>query len=212
MFRIELPPLSYGQTVGPLDRGPFYTRDGLFEGQWGMIPPGSETNVPKTKEGKRMSTNNARLERVHQAWTYRFAWQKGQRCLIPAENFDEPNWESGKNVWWTLAQASGEPWALAGIYGVWTDKQTGEVLHHYSMLTQNCDGHPLLARLHKSDPQLPPSQQDKRTLIPIAPADWETWLTGSVDQAREVIRLWPEDAFRAGPRSEILSASNSEAV
>lgn len=153
-----------------------------------------------------MSTNNARIERVDSAWTFRYAWKEGRRCLIPAENFDEPNWESGKNEWWTLAQANGEPWALGGLYGTWTDEDTGEVVHHYTMLTQNCDGHPTLSRLHKPDPQLPPGAQDKRTLVPIAPNDWDVWLSGSVDEARKLIQVWPDKAFRAGPRSEILGA------
>jgi hypothetical protein len=27
---------------------------------------------------------------------------RSQRCLIPAERFDYPNWESGSNDWWTF--------------------------------------------------------------------------------------------------------------
>ena len=52
-------------------------------------------------------------------------------------------------MWWTLRRADGEPWHLAGIWNAWTDPTTGEVFESYSMLTQNCDGHPLLSRFHK---------------------------------------------------------------
>lgn len=32
------------------------------------------------------------------------------------------------------------------------------------MLTLNADNHPLMNRMHKPDPKLPPDQQDKRSL------------------------------------------------
>jgi hypothetical protein len=41
------------------------------------------------------------------------AGQRGQRCLIPVDSFLEANRELGKNVWWRIARADGEPWGLA---------------------------------------------------------------------------------------------------
>ena len=52
------------------------------------------------------------------------------------------------------------------------------------MITCNCDGHPLLGRLHKPDPTLPADQQDKRAVAHIDPADWSTWLHGPVAEAQ----------------------------
>ena len=85
----------------------------------------------------------------------------------PRRTFDHPNWETNKNVWWTLRRADEQPWHLAGIWNAWTDPTTGEVLESYSMLTQNCDGLPFLSRFHKSEPDLPPDMQDKRTAVPL---------------------------------------------
>ena len=52
--------------MSPLYRGPFVRAQGaghaMVVGQWGMIPPRSEAQIPKTKEGKRLSTFNARRE------------------------------------------------------------------------------------------------------------------------------------------------------
>jgi putative SOS response-associated peptidase YedK len=45
---------------------------------------------------------------------------------IPAILFFEPNWESGKNEWWTFKRTDGQPWALAGLWNTWIDKDSGE--------------------------------------------------------------------------------------
>jgi hypothetical protein len=67
------------------------------------------------------------------------------------------------------------------------------------MLTQNCDKHPLLNRMHKPDPSLPPDAQDKRSVVPIEPADWEQWLHGSTEDALALVKLPSEELFAHGP-------------
>jgi len=69
---------------------------------------------------------------------------RGQRCIIPALSFDEPNWETGRNIWWRFRRADGEPWGLAGLWNAWTDRATGEIHESYTMLTINADDHPLM--------------------------------------------------------------------
>ena len=61
-------------------------------------------------------TNNARSETAASRPTYRAAWAAGQRCLIPAAWYQEPNWETGRNVWRRMTRADGEPWAIAGLW------------------------------------------------------------------------------------------------
>jgi putative SOS response-associated peptidase YedK len=132
------------------------------------------------------------------AWSFRGPWARGQRCLIPALDYDEPYWGTGKNIWWRFARADGEPWALAGIWSEWTDPETGEVIPSYTMLTQNCDAHPLLRQFHKPDPSLPADKQDKRSVVPIAREDWGVWLNGSVEEALTLIRLPASELFSHG--------------
>jgi putative SOS response-associated peptidase YedK len=200
----EIPQLlgDYDPVIAPLKMAPFVKAEGATRvgviGQWGMIPHNSKTRIPMTREGRRMSTNNARRETVASAWTYRFAWGRGQRCLIPADSYDEPYWGTGKNIWWRFARTDGQPWALGGIWGDWTDPETGEVVPHFSMLTQNCDGHPLLGLMHKPDPKLPAGQQDKRAVVPIEKEDWDSWLRGSTEVAEKLIRVPGVEMFRHG--------------
>lgn len=154
--------------------------------------------IPVMANGQRLSTNNARRERLAIAPTYRDAWRRGQRCIIPAESFDEPYWGTGKNIWWRFWRADNEPWALAGIWSEWTDPQTGEVLPSYSMITQNCDGHPLLGLMHKPDPKLPADKQDKRAVVSLERENWDQWLNGSLEDAAELIQVPPVELFRHG--------------
>lgn len=188
----------YGATVGPLQPGPIVTRQGGVVAQWGMIPPYSKTRIPTLPTGARMSTNNARRERMATAPTYRDAWRKGQRCIIPAESFDEPYWGTGKNTWWRFWRADGQPWALAGLWSEWNDPETGEVVPSFTMITQNCDEHPLLKLMHKPDPKLPADQQDKRTIVSLEPNHWDQWLNGTNDLAEALIQVPEFELFKHG--------------
>lgn len=60
-----------------------------------------------------------------------------------------PNRESGRNQWWRFRRADGSAWGLAGLWGTWTDKATGEIVESYTMLTMNADSPPA----HVSDAQ-----------------------------------------------------------
>ena len=193
-----LPP--WPRSVFPRAQGPFVRwRDGrreLVVGQWGLIPHFADSPA------LRYQTNNARSEEVAGKASYRLPWARGQRCIIPAESFDEPCWESGRNVWWRFRRADGAPWGLAGLWNTWLDRKTGELVESYTMLTINADAHPLMSRMHKPDPRLGPHAQDKRSVIAIELADVDRWLAGSLDDAKTLLTLTPVEAFDAGPATD----------
>ena len=165
----------------------------LVVGQWALVPWFAKSaRLP-------YSTNNARFEELSAKASYRQPWARGQRCIIPAEWFDEPCWETGRNVWWRFRRADGDPFGLAGLWNTWVDRATGEVVESYTMLTLNADAHPLMSRMHKPDPALAADAQDKRSVVAIEPEDVDTWLFGTVPQAAALARLTPAEAFAAGP-------------
>lgn len=197
-----------GDIVAPRKPGPFirrarddvsYSRE-LVVGRWGLVPWFSKTADIK------YATNNARSEELTEKASYKHPWARGQRCIIPADWFDEPNWETGKNEWWRFRRADGEPWGLAGLWNVWKDPATGEEVESYTMLTLHANSHPLMKRMHKPDVDpatkmpLPFAQQDKRSVIAIEQANVDQWLAGTVLEATELLRLSPVDVFDAGPR------------
>jgi putative SOS response-associated peptidase YedK len=69
----------------------------------------------------------------------------------------------------------------------------------YTILTLNADHHPLMNRIHKPDPKVPPDQQDKRSVIPIERGDVDQWLAGTVEEAQQLLKLAPVEVFDAGP-------------
>jgi putative SOS response-associated peptidase YedK len=190
-----------GAEVFPRAAGPFIRRAAdatqsqreLVIGQWGLVPWFAKTSKLT------YSTNNARFEEIETKASFKHPWQYGKRCIIPALSFDEPNWESGKNVWWQFRRADGAPWGLAGLWSTWTDKASGEIVESYTILTLNADEHPLMKRMHKPDHELAPHQQDKRSVVPIEFEDVDPWLFGTLDDARQLVRLAPVDLFDAGP-------------
>ena len=173
----------------------------LVVGQWALVPWFAKT--PKLT----YPTCNARSEELQDKASYKLPWARGQRCLIPAAAFFEPNWESGRHVPWRFTRSDGTPWGLAGLWNTWVDKATGEVVESYTMLTLNADAHPLMNRMHKPDPKLGPGQQDKRSVVPIEPEDVDTWLFGAPADAQALVRLTPAERFDAvgeAPKGSLL--------
>lgn len=167
----------------------------MIVGQWGLMPWFAET--PKLT----YSTNNARFEQIATKASYKQSWLHGKRCIIPAWSFDEPCWESGRNVWWSFRRADGAPWGLAGLWNDWLDRKTGEVISSYTMLTINADDHPLMSRMHRPDPKLSPDRQDKRSVVSIDFGNVDTWLHGSVDDAAALMRAPSVDVIEAAPKT-----------
>jgi putative SOS response-associated peptidase YedK len=210
-------PDLWPREIFPRAPGPFirrrrdavgYERE-LVVGQWGLIPERSATSTPRKRDGKLLNTNNARGEEVHWKDSYKGPWALGQRCIIPAATFDEPNWETCRNVWWRFRRADAAPWGLAGLWNIWIDHSTGEVHESYTMLTLNANADPLRSRMHRLvvDPvtklPLPLEKQDKRSVIPLDPSDFDQWLEGTVEQARGLMRLAPTEVFDAGPVEQV---------
>lgn len=185
----------------PRGQGPFIRRGDqgtgdsleLVVGQWGLIPWFAKSaTLP-------YSTNNARSEELAAKASYKQPWARGQRCIIPVADFDEPCWETGRNVWWRFRRKDGNPWGLAGLWNAWVDKATGEVCESYTMLTINADSHPIMSRMHKPDPKLPPEHQDKRSVIAIEMKDAHSWLFGTQEEATNLLAAPTLDALDASP-------------
>jgi putative SOS response-associated peptidase YedK len=165
----------------------------LLVGQWALVPDFARSaRLP-------YSTNNARFEALAAKASYRQPWARGQRCIIPAAWFDEPCWETGRNVWWRFRRADGQPWALAGLWNTWVDPASGELVESYTMLTLNADAHPLMRRMHRPEPALPPERQDKRSVVVLEATQEAAWLQGTTAEAAAVVGLAPVEVFHAAP-------------
>jgi putative SOS response-associated peptidase YedK len=197
------PPLEdrYRTTgIGPLQAGPFIRGRELVVGQWCLTPDKSPTLKPINRQtGRPMSTNNARWNPARgqpEARSFWGPWDRGQRCIIPVEDFEEPYWGHGgpKCIWWRFRRADGAPLAVAGLWNEWTDPATGKVIPSYTMLTINCNAHPVLRHMHRPDlgpdkQPLPQDQQDKRTIVTLEREHWDAWLRGGREDAAALVGL-----------------------
>lgn len=180
------PPPEFAAEIWPLGLAPFIrlAPDGsgnrvLEGGQFGLMPSFAKEVV----YGRR--TYNARSETVHKLPSFRDAWRKGHRCIVPAEAIYEPCYETGKAVRWCIEQAGGVP---MGIAGIWTRHPTmtrkdGTPLLSFAMLTVNADGHPVFQRMHGP-------QDEKRMVVILHPDEYDRWLGCPVEEAPIFFRQW----------------------
>jgi putative SOS response-associated peptidase YedK len=147
------------------------------EGAFGLLPAFAKELAFGRK------TYNARSETVHQLPSFRDAWRRGQRCIVPAEILFEPSYESGKAVRWAIQQPGAVPMGIAGIYTRWRHPD-GRELFSFAMLTVNADDHPFYRQFHRPG-------DEKRMPIVLAPAEYDAWLACSVQQAPQFFRPWP---------------------
>ena len=134
---------------------------------------------------------NARSETVHQLPSFRDSWERGHRCIIPAEAIIEPCYESGRAVRWCIQQPGEVPIGIAGVYRQWRGPD-GRFLWTFAMITVNADGHTVFQRMHAPG-------DEKRMVTILEPTEYERWLHCSPAEAKSLFTQWqgPLDAFPA---------------
>ena len=156
--------------------------------RWGFIPSWAKD----ASIGSRLI--NARAEGIDTTPSFRAAFRY-RRCLIPADSFyDWLATAQGKQPY-RIMLASGELFAFAGLWERWKDRQ-GEALESCCIVT--CAPNELAARFH-----------DRMPVI-IAPADYDTWLTGTPEQALALLKPYPAEAMRAYPVSAKVNSPKND--
>lgn len=128
---------------------------------WGLIP-----SWAKDDEIKKF-TINARIETIKEKPSFRNSVNK--RCLVISNGFYEWKWldTAGKKKQKHLISLKDDAlYAYGGIYSEWIDKESGEIINSYSIVTT--EANPLIAEIHKK----------KRMPIILKPEDENEWLAG----------------------------------
>ena len=148
----------------------------------------------KKKFGLR--TYNARSETVHEKPSYRKAWSERRFGLVIIESFYEPSWETGKAVRWRIKRADTQPVAVASIWERFIDKETGEIIFSFSMLTVNANGHPVMKHFHKPE-------DEKRSVVVLNEHEYLPWLNADTNQARSMLNVAADGLLisEAAPRA-----------
>lgn len=137
-------------------QGPGGERE-LAMAKWGLIP--SWAKDPKIGN----NAINARAEGIADKPMFRSAY-KSRRCVVPASGFYEWKTIPGQKTKqpYLIRRRDGQPMSFAGLWEVWTDKATGEVVTSCTIIT--CGPNEVMAELH-----------DRMPVI-LDPADIEAWL------------------------------------
>jgi putative SOS response-associated peptidase YedK len=131
---------------------------------WGLIP-----HWAKEPEKIWNNTLNARGETILEKSSFRKSAET-KRCLIPVDGFYDFHDYKGKKYPFYVTGKNNEPLVFAGLWNDWTNKDTGEVVNTFSIVTTRAN--PLMAKIHNK----PKNSNDPRMPV-ILPEDLrEMWL------------------------------------
>ncbi len=211
-FTIEA---HYNATMRDLDYAPKYYENGFdFEYdpiitaerpkeflmyRWGLVPWFESDMV---KVSKPAGTLNCKSENMFETNSFREVARQGKRCLIPATSFRESHWSSvtkakPKNkIPFNIFSKTQEVFSIAGLYSYWKDKQTGQELLTYTVLTTAANG--LMKYIHNN-----PANPHRMPVI--LPKEFEKdWLNPNLTES-DVLALckcMPEDFLDSYPLSK----------
>jgi putative SOS response-associated peptidase YedK len=160
--------------------------------RWGLIPFFARGEPPK------YSTINARIETVETAASYRGPWNRAQRCLQFATGFYEWHVDGAARKAPYYIHLNDQPvFAFAGLWdrSIKPDGTAVESCVHITMPAND-----LMREIHNG------GNNPHRMPAILSRENQEAWLTGSMDEARAVLRPYEPGLMVA---FEVSTAVNS---
>lgn len=150
--------------------------------RWGLVPLWAKdpSSGPKAI--------NARAETIASNNLFRDAFERGRRCLVPADGFYEWQKHGGKTQPYAIVPAGDEVFAFAGLWERWKNPQDGNILRSFTIVT----GKPneLCQPIHDRMPVILPKEA------------WPLWLgetEASPAALLALLRPYPAELMRAYP-------------
>ncbi|CAN5857395.1 SOS response-associated peptidase [soil metagenome] len=151
--------------------------------RWGLIP----SFAASAKSGAKMI--NARAETVMTSPAYRASF-RSRRCIVPSDGFYEWRRTGGTKQPFFLHPPEGAMLAMAGLWAVWKDPETGLWVPSAAVITTAANR--LVSAIHDRMPVLLPREA------------WEDWLDTQVSDAeylRSLLEPPPDDVLEMHPVS-----------
>ncbi len=115
---------------------------------WGLIPHWAKDDTIKKY------TLNAKIETLTEKPSYRDAVKN--RCLILVDGFYEWQWldsKGNKKQMFEIGMQDRSIFSLAGIWSEWIDRETGEIIKSYSIVTT--EANELMSKIHNTKKRMP---------------------------------------------------------
>ena len=155
--------------------------------RWGLVPFWAKD----PSIGNRMI--NARAETVAEKPAYRAAYRH-RRCIVLADGFYEWQRDGDGKVPYFISTADDQPFAMAGLWENWQDKESGDPLQTVTLITTAAND--FMAPLHHRMPFV---------LEPGTAGEWLAGATGLLDDIAAItppLQAWPVDRRVNNARNE----------
>lgn len=162
--------------------------------RWGLIPawtPNHELSVEFENNNL-----NARSETIFEKKSFSSAIRK-QRCIIPVTGFFEWREVNKQNYPYHIQLKNDEIFFLGGIYDNWVNKDTGEVLNTFSIITTPAN--PLMAKIHNRKQRMPLILNQEQI---------STWINPNLkeDTIKSMMKPFDENQMKAYTISKRISS------
>ena len=174
---------------------PIVSRSGILFARWGLIP----NWVRNSHDAAEISTKtlNAVGETIFEKPSFRSNILT-RRCILGVDGFFEWRTFNNRKYPYYITSATGDLLSFGCVYDVWTDRQTGEVVHSFSVITTPAN--PLMETIHNTKKRMPLILQREHEKL---------WVSPSLQPAdvANLIRPLHDDGLRAHTIS--MNANNS---
>lgn len=156
---------------------------------WGLVPHWVKDNAGKVQIWN--NTLNARGESIFEKPSFRDS-AKSKRCLIYLDGFYEHHHYNGKTYPFFIRKKDSEPFAVAGLWSEWFDRENSSKLITFSIVTTV--GNEMMAKIHNN-----PKLEGPRMPV-ILPEDLEDyWIdpSKSLNELTDLLLPFPDDLLTA---------------
>jgi putative SOS response-associated peptidase YedK len=157
---------------------------------WGLIPLWVKDNEQRLKLWN--STLNARGESIFEKPSFRDS-ANSKRCLLYLDGFYEHHHYKGKTYPFFINKKDNEPFAVAGLWSEWQDRENKVKIITFSIVTTK--GNEMMTRIHNN-----PKLEDGPRMPVILPDELaDEWLdtSRSQNELKELLLPFPDDLLKA---------------
>ncbi|HOZ86621.1 MAG TPA: SOS response-associated peptidase [Bacteroidia bacterium] len=134
---------------------------------WGLIPAWARDLKDAGIQRKKLL--NARIETMFDLPSFKNS-ARTKRCLVYLDAFYEYHDAGKKKYPFRISMANGEPMVIGGLWGEWTDKHDGKMVHSFAIVTTEAND--LMRKIHN----LPAHSDTARMPVILTKAQQEEWL------------------------------------
>jgi putative SOS response-associated peptidase YedK len=151
---------------------------------WGLIP--FWVKDANSARDIRMKTFNAKSETLAEKPSFRSSLNR-KRCLVLANGFYEWHIEGNKKTPYFISLKDQVGFALAGLYDQWTNRETGETIDTFTVITTRAN--PMMEEIHNLKKRMP---------VILAPDTEKKWLDLNIDPIKDnLFEPYPQELMFA---------------